>query len=317
MTSLSTIRFAPLLLLLAGLQFLAPPVAAEEDFFEPTALGMGGAVRTLGVDSSSIHLNPAAMVGEPVYLSSLSYSYYPRERSHIFSSGAFDSRTSNFAIGTNYSVRHFEPPFNPQLDSLWYPISDQSALRDKRTFHRWELAVAYAFLQRRINVGLSGRVLRKEFDLQEDKVQFSMDSGVVFYPFKFLGIAVSSQNMIPTGDSRYPTRLSTGLGLRLAPVVRIGVDAVFDLTSAADPLVDLHAGLEVRFFNIASVRVGYYSDRKFTDNFITWGLGVDSERVRISYAMRIEAGPIELRQRDDISEATNRILNSVGFDMKF
>jgi hypothetical protein len=214
-------------------------------------------------------------------------------------------------------VRSFEPPFNPQTDSQWYPVSETNSLRDKRTFHRWELAAAYAFLNRRINVGLSGRVLRKEYDLQENVVRFSMDSGVVFYPAKFLGISVSSQNMIPTKDSLYPTRLSTGIGLRFPPAVRIGVDAVFDFTSGPEPTIDLHAGLEVRLFKIAAIRVGYYSDRKFTENYITWGLGVDSKRVRISYAMRIEAGPMELRLRDDITEGGNRILNSVGIDMKF
>jgi len=290
---------------------------AEEDFFEPTALGMGGAVRVLGVDSSSIRLNPAAMVGEATYLSGLSYSYYPRQKSHIFSSGAYDSRTSNFSLGTNYSVRNFEPPFNPQQDSLWYPVSEEASLRDKRTFHRWELAAAYAFLGRRINVGLSGRVLRREYDLQEDSMRFSMDGGAVFYPFKFLGIGISSQNMIPTKDPLYPTRLSAGLGLRLPPILRVAADVVFDLTSATKPLTDLHVGAELRILNLASVRVGYYSDRKFTENYVTWGLGVDSKRVRISYAMRIEAGPMEVRQREDIAEAANRILNSVGIDMKF
>ncbi len=308
-------RFA----LLAGclLVLAAPPAAAEEDFFEPTALGMGGAVRTLGVDTSAIHLNPAAMVGEPVYLSGLSYSYYPREKAHIVSSGAFDSRTSNFALGMNYSFRVFEPPFDPQLDSLWYPVGEEAGIRDKRTFHRWDIAAAYAFAGRRINVGLSGRVLRKEYEIKDDSVRFSMDAGAVFYPFKFLGVSVSSQNMIPTKDSLYPTRLSTGLGLRLPPILRVAVDVVFDFTSGPKPTTDLHGGFEIRFFNIASVRLGYYSDRQFTENYITWGLGIDSERVRISYAMRIEAGPIDVKLREDITEEGNRILNSVGLDMKF
>jgi hypothetical protein len=307
----------PLIVALLALQLCASTALAEEDFFEPTGLGMGGAVRVLGVDSSAIRLNPAAMVGDPVYLSSLSYSYYPREKSHIFSSGAYDSRTSNFCLGTNYAVRNFEPPFDPQQDSLWYPVSEDASLRDKRTFHRWELAAAYAFLGRRINVGLSARILRREYDLQEDSVRFSMDSGIVFYPLKFLGIGISSQNMIPTKDSLYPTRFSAGIGLRLPPVLRFEVDVVFELTSAAKPMTDIHAGVEVRILNLASVRVGYYSDRKFTENFVTWGLGVDSKKVRISYAMRIEAGPMELRQRTDVDEPVNRLLNSVGLDMKF
>ncbi len=290
---------------------------AEDDFFEPTGLGMGGAVRILGVDSSAIRLNPAAMVGEPTYLSSLSYSYYPRERGHIFSSGAYDSRTSNFALGTNYSVRNFEPPFDPQADTLWYPVSEDASLRDKRTFHRWELAAAYAFLGRRINVGLSGRVLRREYELREDTMKFTMDSGVVFYPLPFLGLGVSSQNMIPTGDTLYPTRLSTGLGLRLPPVLKVAIDVVFDLTSASKPLTDIHAGAELRIMGLVSIRGGYYSEGRFTQNYVTWGVGLDSERVRISFAMRIEAGNLDRNLRDDITADGNRILNSVGIDMKF
>ncbi len=311
------IKAFPTLLALTAMLLVAGTAYGEEDFFEPTGLGMGGAVRVLGVDSSAIRLNPAAMVGEATYISGLSYSYYQRQKSHIFSSGAYDSRTSKFSLGTNYSVRNFEPPFDPQQDSLWYPVSEDASLRDKRTFHRWELAAAYAFRGRRINVGLSGRVLRREYDLQEDSMRFSMDAGAVFYPLKFLGIGISSQNMIPTKDPLYPTRLSAGLGLRLPPILRVAADVVFDLTSATKPLTDIHVGVELRILNLAAIRVGYYSDRKFTENYITWGLGVDSQRVRISFAMRIEAGPMEVRQRTDITEPANRILNSVGLDMKF
>ncbi len=65
----------------ASLAFL-PAAHAQDDFFEPAALGMGGAVRILGGDTSSIHLNPAAMVGRLKYVASMSYGFYGREASH-------------------------------------------------------------------------------------------------------------------------------------------------------------------------------------------------------------------------------------------
>ncbi|HCP46283.1 MAG TPA: hypothetical protein DIU15_09590 [Deltaproteobacteria bacterium] len=312
-------RAIPWALSLAVLLVVWAPtqVHAEEDFFEPAALGMGGAVRTLGPDTSAIHLNPASMVTKARYLTSFSYSHYGREKSHLLSTGAYDSKTSNFALGTKYSLRIFEPPFSADRDVPWYPVSSDTEIRDKRRFHRWDVAAAYAFLQRRLNVGLTARVLRKEYEIRENRVRFSMDSGFNVFPLPVLGISVSSQNMIPTNDDRYPTRLAAGLGLMLDPVLQLGVDVVWDFTSSEKPTTDVHGGLEVRILNLFAIRGGYYSDRQFTDNYATWGVGLASDRIKISFSMRIELGPIDHTLREDVSDATNRLWNTIGFEVAF
>jgi len=306
------------LALAAILLWLAPTgLRAEEDFFEPAALGMGGAVRTLGNDTSAVHLNPAAMVTKGRYLTSFSYSHYAREKSHLLSTGAYDSKTSNFALGTKYSLRIFEPPFSADQAVQWYPVSTDTEIRDKRKFHRWDVAAAYAFLKRRLNVGVTARILRKEYDIREDQVRFSMDSGFSVFPLPVLGISVSSQNMIPTNDDRYPTRLAAGLGLLLDPVLNLGVDVVWDFTSGEKPTTDVHGGLEVRILNLFAIRGGYYGDRQFTDNYVTWGLGLATERIKLSFSMRIEVGPVDKALREDVSDAANRLWNTIGLEIAF
>ena len=199
----------PVLLSLAALfvvASLASPAAAREDVFEPGALGMGGAVRILGGDVSAVRVSPASMVGKPTYYVGVSYSYFGREKSHVWSTGAYDSKTSAFGLGSSYSLNIYTPVLNPDSDLNWYKVGEE--VKDKRTTHRWEIAAAYGLLERRINFGLTARILRHVNALQPNSMRLSADTGVIFYPLPILGIGVTVQNFIPTKDERYPTRLT-------------------------------------------------------------------------------------------------------------
>ncbi len=312
-------RHALLLAVLAASFLVASPASAEEDFFEPVSMGMGGAVRILGSDTAAIHLNPAAMTGKPRYIAGSSYTFYGRARSHTLATGAFDSRTSAFALGTEYTIMVFEPPFAMETDLNWFPTDGSTEVRDKRTWQRWDIAAAYGLLQRRINIGLSARIVRQQFAIRDPRTFFTLDAGVVFWPAHVFAIGISAQNIIPTKDDRFPTRLSPGIALELENFLRIGVDVVFDFMTSEIITTDLHAGAEVTLFRLISIRAGFYSDRRFTETYVTWGLGLYIERARlnISYAMRIEAGPMDRPIRQDKPEPNSRILNKIGFDLRF
>lgn len=307
----------PLGLLLVAAALATPaPASAEEDFFEPIGLGMGGAVRVLGTDTSAIRLNPSAMTARPRYLAGSSYTFYGREKSHTIATGAFDSRSSPFALGTEYTAWIFEPPFVPETDLRWFPASGLEEIHDKRTWHRWDIAAAYGFAQRRVNVGLSARVVQQTFEIRAKRTFFTMDGGVTVWPLQFLAIGASVQNFIPARDPRFPIRLSPGVALDLNDVLQAEVDMVFDFTSQEQTQTDLHAGVKVTLLQAIGIRGGYYSDRQFIDNYITWGLGlrIEQARLTIDYGMRIEAGPMEKRLRPDRPEGAQRILNTVGFE---
>ena len=136
-----------LVLLIPLTLLLSSTAQAEDDFFEPAAMGMGGAVRNLAVDASAVHLNPAAMAGKPQYIAGSNYSFYGREKSHIIASGAFDSRTSNFALGTEYTVWRYSPLFEPETDLNWFPTNPDEDLEDKR--HGIRLLLDLGSLQQR------------------------------------------------------------------------------------------------------------------------------------------------------------------------
>jgi hypothetical protein len=303
---------------LASVALLASPANAREDSFEPGTLGMGGAVRILGGDVSAIRLNPASMIGKPTYYVGVSYSFFGRERSHLWSTGAYDSKTSAFGMGSSYSLHIYTPTVDPASDLNWYKSGEE--IKDKHSTHRWELAVAYGLLERRINFGVTGRVLRHVNALEANTLRFSVDTGIIFYPLPVLGIGVSAQNMIPTKDERFPTRVSGGMALSLPHLLDLGVDAVIDLTSQETVKVDVHAGLTVRLFQIFLIRAGYYGDRGFIDNYVTWGLGLDIQadrRFGIDFGMRIEVGPVDGSLRPDRQEGPQRILNSLGMHIGF
>ncbi len=309
------------LLVVAALSLaIAGTAEAREEWFEPGALGMGGAVRTLGGDITAVRLNAASMTSTPIYTTGASYSFYGRNRSHIFSTGAYDSKTSAFALGSTYSVHIETPPFDPNNGTNWFvPDSD---LQDTRTTHRWEVAAAYGLLDRRINFGLGLRLMRNNFRLRANTVRFSMDTGMTFWPAKVLGIGVSLQNFIPTRDANHPTRLSSGAVLVIPSIIDVGVDAVIDFTSQAKIKADVHGGVTVRALQLVLIRAGYYGDRGFTENYITWGLGLHIPtarvKIKVDYAMRIEVGPLNEPLRDDREqEGWQRIWNTIGVGFEF
>jgi len=305
---------------LAALSALLPASAdAREEWFEPASLGMGGATRTLGGDMSAVRMNPAAMAGKATYLTGASYSFYGRERSHIFSTGGYDSQSSNLALGTAYSVHISTPPFDPNDGLNWYSPDD--VLLDTSTTHRWEVSAAYALLDRRINFGLGVRILRHNYALRANTMRFTMDTGITLWPAKVIGIGVSLQNFIPTTDDNFPTRLNSGLAVSIPQIVDIAADAVIDLTTGAKPKVDVHGGINFKALQLVLIRAGYYGDGGFKDNYVTWGLGLEIPtpriKIKIDYAMRIEVGPMDGALRDDRDEGWQRIWNSVGFNLGF
>lgn len=308
---------AALLLLLCG------SARADEDFFEPVALGMGGTGRVIAVDLSTLHLNPSALGVRPKYQAGISYGNTVRELAHQFASGAYDSRTSEFFLGTVYSFRIFEPLLVPEDDLNWYPTRKSDQIIDKRTYHRWDIAAGYSLLERRLNLAGTIRIVQQEMELREDRTLFTFDAGMTAAPTPFLLFAVSAQNLIPTRDLRYPTRLSAGVGLDLDynPQQRFGVqaefDVVFDFTTAEMPTTDLHAGVSVKLLYFAALRVGFYSDRAFLDNHITWGLGFVTERFRLNFGMAIEVGEVDRRLRPDVDAEQQRATWSLGFDGNF
>ncbi len=315
---------ARLLLIGAALLLAWPGSArADEDFFEPVALSMGGAGRVIAVDQSTLRLNASALGVRPKYLVGLSYGQTVRERAHQFASGAYDSRTSEFFLGTVYSFREFEPTLIPEEDLNWFLAHKQDEIHDQRTYHRWDIAVGYAFLKRKLNIGATVRVIQQDMLLRENRTLFTVDAGLTAAPTEFLLFAVSAQNLVPTRDLRYATRLSAGVGLDLDynPQQRFGVqaefDVVFDFTTAELPTTDIHAGVSVKILYFAAIRAGFFSDRGFLDNNITWGLGFVTEKFRANFGMAIEAGTVDRRLREDVDADQQRVVWSLGIDVSF
>ncbi len=304
--------------LVALVVFALPATSsAREDFFEPRALGMAGAVRILGGDTSAVHLNPAVVAANQVYLSSVSYGHNVNDKGHRFSIGASDGKTSAFGMGTKYTIHTYEPPFDPSLDVRWYQPGDVD-LEDRRTTHRWDIAVAYGFLERKINVGVTARVLRQDNAIRDSTTRFTIDAGVTFWPVEIIGFGFSAQNLIPTTQERFPVRISPGFALKIGDLFRFGLDAVIDFTSSSvDNYIDIHAGAEITAAQFLGVRFGYYGDRKFTDHYVTWGLGFTLNRLRIDWGMRIQAGEMKMRLREDRPEGGNRVAFTFGAELGF
>jgi hypothetical protein len=203
-------------------------------------------------------------------------------------------------------------------DLNWFPVEDTEGLEDKRTWQRWDIAAAYGLLGRRINVGLTARIVRQRFALREKNTFFTMDAGVSFFPHPRFGFGFSAQNFIPSKDDRFPTRLSPGLGILIDDFLQIEADAVFTmLPDQEKPDADIHVGGELTLYRTLSLRGGFYSERQFTETYVTWGLGLRVQRAKLKlhYTMRVEVGELDRTLREDIPEHRNRLMHGLGFDV--
>ena len=135
-----------------------------------------------------------------------------------------------------------------------------------------------------------------------------------------MAIGLSGQNLIPVrrdvGDNPYPPKAGLGVGFVIARIASIEADVVLDFGSMPGLIsVDLKAGAAIQIREILSIRLGYSSERRFGDNYFHWGLGWDNERMRVSFGMRIEVGPIEKVLRSDRSLEQNRLTNMLTIDI--
>jgi hypothetical protein len=106
--------------------------------------------------------------------------------------------------------------------------------------------------------------------------------------------------------------------LKIGDLFKFGFDAVFDFTSNPyTNYVDIHAGAEIVVGQLLGIRGGYYSDRQFTEHYVTWGLGFNLNRLTIDWGMRIEAGEMERRIREDKPDDDSRIMISFGAQLAF
>ena len=96
---------------------------------------------------------------------------------------------------------------------------------------------------------------------------------------------------------------------------------VLDLNGADRVRADVHGGINIKALQLVMIRAGYYGDRGFKDNYVTWGLGVEIPtarvKIKVDYAMRIEVCPMDEPIRLEKPEANSRIWNTIGFGFGF
>lgn len=298
--------------------FTTADCAHAEDQHDAVTLGLGGAVRALGHGNLALGINPAAMVAAPRYVISGGYGHEARTRSHRAHLSGYDSRSQRVMMGITYMIEWATLPFDPS--QLYWREAGVDTYNDRRRTQRWDVSAGYAIGDRRFNIGLTARVLNTHYTLRADQTRFTLDAGLVYYIAPNVALGISGQNLIPVkepdADDPYPIKAGLGLGFVLARVFTVEADVVLDFGSPpGPPSVDLKAGVALQIRELVSIRAGYSSERRFTDNYIHWGLGWDNQRLRVSFAMRIEVGPMEKLLREDRTTEQNRLLNVISVDV--
>lgn len=259
----------------------------------PRAAALGGALRALGNGTSSIFLNPSAMVETRVYHLQGIFQGTPEARRHMYGGVVVDSVTGKLAGAISFVGGFVD------ADGL-----DRQSL-DAR------VGLAYPITER-LFVGVAGRYAKITQDgtladgglgdspisgglLEEEEGEivgrhsfvneFTFDAAITVKPTDNLYIAAVGQNLSYPDHGLLPTTVGGGVGIGTADF-SIEVDGLVDLNSYRDATYRLMAGGEYLAADHFPLRAGYRFDQGANQHALSLGVAYVGTQFSIEGAVR-------------------------------
>jgi hypothetical protein len=273
--------------------------SALETGFSARSLGMGASLRGAATGSAA-PLNPAGVALVKAYALEGSYGYRPDDGETQVTASVADS-TSRVAMALYYSYT---------TASKDTPLSDAMGVRTgtvDRTRH--EVGASTAFpVSDKFALGVTPKYASYVTTLSDptttqkttlaDQGRFNLDIGGVIAIAPRLTLGLVGYNLL-AHDAEYPRAVGGGLALGLGAAALVTLDTVVDFTSTADShatgddrRVKVSGGAEVVLANLYPIRAGAIWSSYNSDVYVTGGLGYQSDRVGLDFAIRqkVEGG---------------------------
>lgn len=278
----------------------SPHVGARENGAPARALGMGDAVRAMGMGTSGLYFNPAAMAQTMSYAIDLGYGY----------------KTRSWTAGHNGHVSFVDSKTNPDVaGGAGYAYSYAAKKGDSPKLQTHDIRFAVASQLRRGNIqfcyGGGFRYLNVKQDsvsagVRLDKWSPTMDLGVLLGVSDTFYIGVAAQNIIslqktwnPGGATHRnevpiaPRTVGIGVGVSYS-ILHFGVDVDIDLESRGKNVATVSpmAGLELTLAQMIALRAGFTWDRVgnplHDQKRVTGGLGYISKYVGVDAGFGVD-----------------------------
>lgn len=250
--------------ILASLAFFCGFAEARTPGASSRALGMGDAVRALGLGTAGLYFNPACMSQMLQYAVDSGYGYQGLDRIHNFHVSISDSKTNPYvAGGVGYT----------------YGQSQQTGFKSHDV--RVGLSTAFGDENLRAGVGAGYRYLRAS-DRNTFASTGALDVGAFLSYQGVLHIGVAGQNLISRSAKYAPKLFGFGFAITVKGV-GIASDVVLDFDSRKSVTASPGFGFEYVVLGAVAVRAGFGWDRSQVPDKkrVTGGLGYISQYVGV------------------------------------
>lgn len=230
------------------------------------ALGMGDAVRAVGLGTAGLYFNPACLSQIRQYAIDTGYGYQGDGKVHDFHVSVSDSQT------------------NPEVAAGFGYTFSQSNLDGARfKGHDIRAAVGTAFGDEALRVGFGAGFRYLKVTGQRDPVSMaSLDVGAFLSVQGLFHLGVSGQNLVTRSAVHAPKLLGVGGALTVSSLTVAG-ETTLDFDSRDSTKASPGFGVEYVAFGALAVRAGFYWDRVAVPDQkrVSGGLGYVSQFVGV------------------------------------
>ena len=230
------------------------------------ALGIGDAVRAIGLGTAGLYFNPACMSQVRQYAIDTGYGYQGEEGVHNYHASVVDSQTNpEVAAGFGYT----------------YSQSNRTGVQRKGHDIRVALSGGFGDEALRFAVGAGFRYLRVSGQ-KAPVTMGSFDVGALLSVQGLFHVGVSGQNLVTRSTVHAPRLLGVGAAVSVS-ALQVSADVTVDFDSRPTTQASPAFGVEYVALGAVAIRAGFAWDRTaFPDQKrVTGGLGYVSQYVGV------------------------------------
>lgn len=250
----------------------------REDTFESArslALGLGNRASSYG--TGALAGNVANLPHLPIYDLEAAFGAIPQEKTFGIGGAIIDAKTSQ---------------------SIAAGIMARGVIGNgERDYNGYDLKLGLAVpIANRLSIGVGGRYLKFNANREDqngdpigpDVRGFTLDAAVRVMIVQGLHIAAIGENLVNRESSLVPQRFGGGIAYNFKRMFDVGFDLLADFSTFATTQLLMGSGVEYVLLDKVPLRAGWRGDLGRGVHALTAGVGYDSPKASIAFAMRHE-----------------------------
>jgi len=250
----------------------------REDTFESArilALGLGNRASSYG--TGALAGNVANLSHLPIYDLEAAFTSVPQEKTFGIGGAIVDAKTSQ---------------------SIAAGIMARGVIGNReRDYNGYDLKLGLSVpIANRLSLGVAGRYLKFNANREDQNGDpigphvrgFTLDAAIRVMLVQGLHIAAIGENLINRDSALVPQRFGGAVAYNFKRMFDVGFDLLADFSTFATTQLLMGSGVEYVLLDKVPLRVGWRGDLGREIHALTAGVGYDSQKVSINFAMRHE-----------------------------